>query len=113
MRDYHQLTRAQAEIARRRQHLSTAADLLGEGEGAEPVRKLLAAAEYELLPEARDQLGQWPARVENYAGDEFVYTVRGKELRTPLTRSTLSGTKVPQVALPRTQDDAELLRFLL
>ena len=62
VRDYHQLTRAQAEIARRRQHLSTAADLLGEDEGAEQVRKLLAAAEHELLPEARDQLGQWPAR---------------------------------------------------
>ena len=38
--------------------------------------------------------------------------MRGKELRTPLTRSTLSGSKVPRVALPRTQDDAELLRFL-
>jgi isobutyryl-CoA mutase len=112
VRDYHHLTRAQAEIARRRQHLSTAADLLGENEGAEQVRKLLAAAENELLPEVRDQLGQWPARVEDYAGDEFVYTVRGKELRTPLTRGTLSGSRVPRVALPRTQDDAELLRFL-
>ncbi len=112
VRDYHQLTRAQAEIARRRQHLSTAADLLGENEGAEQVRKLLGAAENELLPEVRDQLERWPARVEDYAGDEFVYTVRGEELRTPLTRSTLSGSRVPRVALPRTQDDAELLRFL-
>ncbi len=112
VRDHHQLTRAQAEIARRRQHLRTAADLLGENEGAEQVRKLLGDAENELLPEVRDQLGQWPARVQDYAGDEFVYTVRGKELRTPLARSTLSGSRVPRVALPRTQDDAELLRFL-
>ncbi|HUK67713.1 MAG TPA: fused isobutyryl-CoA mutase/GTPase IcmF [Streptosporangiaceae bacterium] len=112
VRGYHKLTRAQAEIARRRQHLSTAADLLGVDEGAEQVRKLLGAAENELLPEVRDLLGQWPARVEDYAGDEFVYTVRGRELRTPLTRSTLSGSRVPRVALPRTQDDAELLRFL-
>jgi isobutyryl-CoA mutase len=118
VRDYHQLTRTQAEIARRRQHLSTTADLLtetdplGEGGGAEQVGKLLAAADSELLPDVRDQLEQWPARVAEYAGDEFVYTVRGKELRTPLTRTTLSGSKVPRVALPRTQDDAERLRFL-
>jgi methylmalonyl-CoA mutase len=112
VRDYHQLTRAQAGIARRRQHLGTAADLLGQDAGAEQVGKLLAAADSELLPEVRDSLEQWPARVADYAGDEFVYTVRGKELRTPLTRSTLSGSKVPRVALPRTQDDAELLRFL-
>jgi len=112
VRDYHQLTRTQAEIARRRQHLGTAADLLGENEGAEHVRKLIAAADNELRPEVRDELGQWPVRVAEYAGDEFVYTVRGKELRTPLVRTTLSGSKVPRVALPRTQDDAELLRFL-
>jgi isobutyryl-CoA mutase len=112
VRDYHQRTRTQAEIARRRQHLRTATGLLGEDQGAEQVRKLLAAAENELLPGVRDQLEQWPARVEEYTGDEFVYTVRGKELRTPLARSTLSGSRMPRVALPRIQDDAELLRFL-
>jgi len=112
VRGYHQLTRAQAGIARRRQHLSTAADLLGEDPAAAQVGKLLAAAENELRPGVRDSLEQWPARVADYAGDEFVYTVRGQELRTPLTRTTLSGSKVPRVALPRTQDDAELVRFL-
>jgi isobutyryl-CoA mutase len=112
VRGYHQTTTAQAEIARRRQHLSTAADLLGEDPGAGRVRELLAAAGSELLPDARDLLGQWPARMQEYSGDEFVYAVRGRELRTPLTRTTLSGSRVPRVALPRTRDDAELLRFL-
>ena len=35
VRGYHQVTRAQADIARRRQHLGTAAALLGDGEGGE------------------------------------------------------------------------------
>jgi isobutyryl-CoA mutase len=112
VRGYHRVTREQAEAARRRQHLSTAASLLGEGEGAAPVRKLLTAADGELLADVRDQLRQWPSRVEDYSGTEFVYTVRGKEFRTPLTRSTLSGSVVPRVALPRTGDEAELVRFL-
>src|SRR6202042_1869776 len=93
VRGKHLLTTSQAEVARRRQHLSTAAGLLGEDEGAEPVRKLLAAADGELRADVRDQLEQWPSRVQDYSGDEFVYTVRGKEIRVPLTRETLSGSK--------------------
>jgi methylmalonyl-CoA mutase len=60
----------------------------------------------------RSQLQEWPARVEEYSGDELVYTVRGKEIHTPLTRTTLSGNPVRRVALPRTQDAAELLGWL-
>jgi methylmalonyl-CoA mutase len=112
VRGYHQVTGEQARIARRRQHLSTTASLLGEDDAVEPVRKLLAAADGELRADVRDQLEQWPSRVEDYSGDEFVYTVRGQELRTPLTRTTLSGSKVARVALPRTTEDAELVRFL-
>ena len=41
-----------------------------------------------------------------------MYVVRDKEIRTPLTRATLSGTRVPRVALPRHTDDGALLRFL-
>jgi isobutyryl-CoA mutase len=38
--------------------------------------------------------------------------VRDKELRTQLTKESLSGNKVPRVALPRYRDHGELLRFL-
>jgi methylmalonyl-CoA mutase len=111
VRGYHAATEAQAAVARRRQHLTTAAEVL-DGDAAAAARAAVEAADRELLPEVRDLLDEWPARVEAYSGDEYVYTVRGREIRTPLTRETLSGSKVRRVALPRTQDDAELLRFL-
>jgi isobutyryl-CoA mutase len=38
--------------------------------------------------------------------------VRGREIHTPLTRKTLSGSTVPRVALPRDDDHGALLRFL-
>jgi isobutyryl-CoA mutase len=41
-----------------------------------------------------------------------VVRIRDKELRTQLTRETLSGNKVRRVALPPFTEDAELLRFL-
>jgi isobutyryl-CoA mutase len=112
VRGYHQETEAQAGVVRRRQHLRTAADLLGEDGAGPRLAELLAETDQQVLPAVRAQLEQWPARVAEYSGDELVYTVRGREIRTRLTRTTLSGNKVPRVALPRTTDHAELLRFL-
>ncbi|HEX2075274.1 MAG TPA: fused isobutyryl-CoA mutase/GTPase IcmF, partial [Geodermatophilus sp.] len=112
VRGYHAATEAQADVVRRRQHLRTAADLLGDDPAAARLAELREQADRELLPEVRELLESWPARVEDYSGDEYVYRVRDKEIRTPLTRRTLSGSKVRRVALPRTRDEAELLQFL-
>ena len=53
-----------------------------------------------------------PPVVESYSGDEQVVRVRDRELRTRLTRESLSGNAIPRVALPRYADHGELLRFL-
>ena len=66
-----------------------------------------------LDPRSRAILENWDALAEQYTQDEFVYTVRGKEIRQPLHRETLSGLKVPRVALPKTQAPGERLRFAL
>ena len=60
----------------------------------------------------RAALAEWPSLVEPYSGDDYVYTVRGQEMHTQLRRTTLSGSSVPRVALPRTTDHGELVRFL-
>ncbi|MCK4719106.1 hypothetical protein KAU08_00530, partial [bacterium] len=41
-----------------------------------------------------------PEFYEKYSGDEFAYSVRGKEIRQPFTSETLAGTKIPRVVLP-------------
>src|SRR3954454_15570117 len=112
VRGYHRTTQAQADVARRRQALRTTAGLLGDDPAAARVRELEAHAAGDLLPEGADLLEAWQERVADYSGDEYVYTVRDKEFRTPLTRETLSGNKVRRVALPRTRDEAELVGFL-
>ncbi|QNG36472.1 methylmalonyl-CoA mutase [Geodermatophilaceae bacterium NBWT11] len=111
VRAYHRTTAEQAALVRQRQHLTTAAQLL-DGEAAQAAAAKAAAVEGELLPAVKHLLDEWPARVEEYSGDELVYTVRGKEIHTPLTRETLSGNKVRRVALPRTDDDAQLVGWL-
>ncbi len=112
VRGYHERTRTQADVVRRREHLQTARDLVDGGAAAEQIDALIALAEGELDGSVRSLLDAWPARVAEYSGEELVYTVRGKEIHTPLRRATLSGNSVPRVALPRYTDSAELVRFL-
>ncbi|MEJ8279394.1 fused isobutyryl-CoA mutase/GTPase IcmF [Pseudonocardia spirodelae] len=108
VRGYHADTESHAQAARTAQHLRTAAELVGGDDLAEA----LAKAEKQVPASSAELLEQWPSRVEDYSGDEYVYTVRDKEFRTKLTRETLSGNKVRRVALPSHDDHAQLLRFL-
>ncbi|MGD9527286.1 methylmalonyl-CoA mutase family protein [Pseudonocardia sp.] len=114
VRGYHERTAELVEAARTRQHLRTAAAALEAAEAdAGGLPELVARAEKELDPEAAALLDiEWPEWVEAYSGDEMVVHVRDREIRTQLTRETLSGSKVRRVALPRFTEDAELLRFL-
>ncbi|MEV5894652.1 fused isobutyryl-CoA mutase/GTPase IcmF [Nonomuraea fuscirosea] len=107
VRGYHAETLAQAEVARRRQQLTAVRDLLSEEGAREAVR-----VEGELSEESRALLDGWPAVVERYRADELVVRVRDREIHTPLWRETLSGNRIPRVALPRYTDHGDLLRFL-
>ncbi|MEZ5115393.1 MAG: methylmalonyl-CoA mutase family protein [Candidatus Nanopelagicales bacterium] len=116
VRGYHDLTAAQAVVARRRQSARDTREALVAA-GSDPqavaaVDGVLEAAERDLLPDLRAALAEWPAIVADYSGDELVVRVRDRELRTPLWRDTLSGSRIPRVALPRTSDEADLVRYL-
>ncbi|HEV3363821.1 MAG TPA: methylmalonyl-CoA mutase family protein, partial [Acidimicrobiia bacterium] len=117
VRDYHRQTAESAAAARRCAALETARAMLAERDGvAESTTADLDAAlaeAREAVPEAdRKLLENWPTVVEQYSGDEMVFKVRDKEVRRILTRESLSGSKIPRVALPRFEDQGELLRFL-
>lgn len=107
VRAYHAETLAQAEVARRRQQLAAVRDLLSEDGARESER-----VERELSEESRALLDGWPAVRERYSADELVVKVRDREIHTPLWRETLSGNRIPRVALPRYHDHGDLLRFL-
>ncbi|MEU8247458.1 methylmalonyl-CoA mutase family protein [Nonomuraea sp. NPDC048916] len=90
----------------------TAADAGGADATDARLAGLLERAEGELSDESRALLGSWPATRAEYTADELVVRVRDRELHTPLWRETLSGNRIPRVALPRFTDHGELLRFL-
>ncbi|MBV8932593.1 MAG: methylmalonyl-CoA mutase family protein, partial [Kutzneria sp.] len=113
VRSYHRRTEEQVEAVRRHRQLVAASKALAAADKPTgDVDSLAAAAERQIDRDAADLLTDWPATVERYSGDEMVFTVRDKELRTQLTRETLSGNKVRRVSLPRYDDEGSLLRFL-
>ena len=48
----------------------------------------------------------------SFQGDEYVYTVRGKEVRQPLTVESLSHLKIPRVVIPDIKDWGDRLKYL-
>ena len=73
------------------------------------------AADRDAKLEARSKklLDMWPQMQKAYAGDEYVVRIRDKELRTKLTTTSLSGSKIRKVAIPQYEDHGELLKWLL
>ncbi|WP_439938083.1 fused isobutyryl-CoA mutase/GTPase IcmF [Nocardia sp. N13] len=108
VRGYHARTSELAEAARRLQRIEAVA---AELEGSADVERLLDDARKTVPHEVADQIAAWPAVVESYSGDEQVVVVRDKEIHTKLTKESLSGNKIPRVALPRFADHGELVRF--
>lgn len=115
VRGYHQTIADQVQIARERQALRISQRLLQDtnAEASTTLAPLIEAKEGEFLPAPRKLLAGWPERVQQYSGDAHVVKIRDKELRTVLTTESLSGTKLRKVALPRYEDEGELLRFLM
>jgi isobutyryl-CoA mutase len=109
LRGYHQHAEDQSRIARERQQLQATRVMLTNH--SPELDALLEARQLE--PASQKLLDGWPKTVKAYSGDEQIVKVRGKELRTKLTHTSLSGTHVPKVALPKYQDQGELLRWRL
>jgi isobutyryl-CoA mutase len=112
VRGYHQHAETQSRAARERQQLGAARKMLGEVAPPE-LDALIAQKEAALDARSRELLESWPRTLAAYSGEEHVVKVRGKEVRTKLTTTTLSGTRVRKVALPRYQDDGEILAWQL
>ena len=123
---------AQAKLARERQQLREAKRMLAAeckdlARGASDPKaaaldcktdltaldRLAADRDAKLDARAKKLLEMWPQTKAAYCGDEYVVKIRDREIRTALTTTSLSGTKIPKVALPRFDDDGEILRWQL
>ena len=113
VRAYHRHVAKNVRLARERQQLQAVRDMLTAAGREIDMSELIVQREQQLDPRANGLLSGWPAMQAAYAADEFVVTVREREVRTSLVHTTLSGSRIRKVALPRFEDQGEILRWLM
>jgi methylmalonyl-CoA mutase len=69
--------------------------------------------EDQLHSDCKRLLADWPATVEKYKADNFIYKVRDKEIKQPLFYTSLSQLQIPKIALPKYEAWGDILRWLL
>jgi methylmalonyl-CoA mutase len=118
VRAYHKHAVEQSKLAREVQQLRETMRMLAadntERHGArDTVERLAIEREARFDARARKLLEMWPAMRKAYSGDEYVVKIRGREVRTKLTSTSLSGTPIRKVVLPRYEDHGEQLKWLM
>ncbi|MEY8879576.1 MAG: fused isobutyryl-CoA mutase/GTPase IcmF [Leptothrix sp. (in: b-proteobacteria)] len=118
VRGYKARARKQARLAREIQQLRETARMLFEAipekhRARDAVTDLATQREARLDADARKLLAMWPDMQKAYAGEHYVVKIRDKEIRTALTHTTLSGSQIRKVALPKYEDHGEILQWLM
>ncbi|MGY6162796.1 fused isobutyryl-CoA mutase/GTPase IcmF [Paraburkholderia strydomiana] len=118
---YRERVDQQAGVARERWQLVEARRMLGEASADQhdaqasqaSLDALIEQRTTALREHERKLLDAWPQTVAAYSGDDHVVRIRDREIRTALTATTLSGTQLRKVALPKFVDHGEILRWLM
>lgn len=118
VRKYREHAEKQADSARRWQQVKETrawlqADSDRESAADQSLASLEQRLEREVAPETKAIVESWPQLKEAYQQDELVVRVRDKEIRNPLFTTSLSGTRIPKVALPRYRDWGEIVRWVM
>lgn len=69
--------------------------------------------EEKLDGECKQLLEDWAATKKRYQADKYQFKVRNKIIEQDLYYTTLSGTKIPKVSLPKYRDWGDILQWIL
>ncbi|CAM3768287.1 fused isobutyryl-CoA mutase/GTPase IcmF [Alkalicoccus chagannorensis] len=113
IRRYHEETETQSEQARRLFQVEGTMELLEkDGTPVDRLHSIKEELEASLLPEVQETIRTWEELKASYKQDTFTTTIRGKDMTTELQTTTLSGLRIPKVALPSFRDYGEIVRWV-
>lgn len=116
-RKYDQWVDKQVALARKLYGLHTSIQTMQHAGAPEGVTQALQAhfdnLYKDLDGDAQRTLEGWAHKKQRYAADEYVYQVRGKDIRVKTYTTSLSNTRIPRVSLPRYADWGDILRWSL
>ncbi len=114
-RNYDNLVEEQAEIASKLYKLQGAIDILKSKDSKSNITDefgaLISSLTDQLTPVAKKLITNWPNKLAEYQKDFYEYTVRDKVIKQPMTSTSLSGTRIPKVVLPKFKDWGDILRW--
>jgi len=137
--EYNKFVQEQSKIARQMYQLKGTIDLLRAGIGKRKIEvvelsnDLISAVSYiqdepeylkdlvgkyneleeELDNECQEILKDWNTKLKRYKAEKYQFQVRDKIIEQDLYYTSLSGTKIPKVSLPKYEDWGDILRWCL
>ncbi len=119
IKDYNQLVKEQAAIASKLYQLKGTLEILRASQKAASAQGNLEATleeqikyyEDQLTPVSRKLLQKWPDKLKAYEADYYEYNVRERVIKQPMFSTSLSGTRIPKVILPKYKDWGDVLRW--
>lgn len=114
VRDYNKKTEEQREIAQKLYGLELSKAILKDQEEAiKAIDEAREKLELDLDPYNKKLLEGWDEKKKKYAGDEFTYEVRGKEIKVDTSTESLSHTRIPKVSMPGYEAWGDILKWNL
>ncbi len=65
----------------------------------------------QLTPVSRKLIQKWPEKIKAYLENYYEYNVRDKKIQQEMFTTSLSGTRIPKVVLPKYKDWGDILRW--
>ncbi|MDA0245341.1 MAG: methylmalonyl-CoA mutase family protein, partial [Chloroflexi bacterium] len=119
IRQYNEWGKEQAAVAQQWQALRESIAALEKSDLADKERIIKeieqVAAQVALALDKNNQalLEGWEAKVAKYTAVEFIYAVRGREIRVPIRVETLSHNHINRVSLPQYRSWGDILQWQL
>ncbi len=113
IRNYNEWTEKQAEIARNLFAFKQTLKHLQDSEASQKINELYKKTELDLDPHNKRIIENWDEKVKKYAGDEYVYQVRGRDIKVTTFTKSLSQLRIPKISLPKYKDWGEILKWNL
>jgi methylmalonyl-CoA mutase len=114
-RGYDQLVKDQAAIATKLYQLNGVKETLIAAKTPvaiiEELDKQITFFTEQLTPVSRKLITNWPNKIAEYQKDHYEFTVRDKVIKQEMTTTSLSGTRIPKVVLPKYKDWGDLLKW--
>ena len=114
IREYDQLVKDQSAIASKLYQLHGTLETVKAKADASVVTCIEDQIKFyndQLTPVSRKLIQNWPQKLKAYGEDYYEYNVREKKIRQEMFSTSLSGTRIPKVILPRYKDWGDILRW--